>query len=413
MNTTSVSTSIWGACFLALALAFSGGLPERAAAQSFDPSGFVKSEYLYDTRQVVAARESEFHLYPARESDVTDTDNLGGFSFFSRLGLGIHDLPEALGGTVTGYFEADFFGPTNDEVSTFRLRRAFVKMAWENRAVLFGQEWSPLFTLAAFPRTVATTTGAPFQPFARQPQIRLTLKPGALRFIGAAAWQRDAFVDIAFNGTPGIKQQQFAALPAWHGHVQYHGEGGRVIGAGAYLKALRPIPTNDRFFTGAVQGYATIPTPTVDVRAKATYGADLTDHLMTGGYVYNVPTQEFHPLNIFSTWVDLNGKGTVAPGLYAGYLVNLGSREEVDTVPPGVDVVGPVVNSDATRAPTIDAIWRVAPRLNLNYGAVRFALELEVTSAQYASAVDGDFAPSGETNAVTNVRGNATVFLFF
>ncbi len=413
MNITTAPTSIWGACFFGLLLALGGSLAERSEAQSFDPSGFVKSEYLYDTRQVVAAREGEFHLYPARESDVTDTDNLGGFSFFSRLGLGINELPEALGGTVTGYFEADFFGPTNDEVSTFRLRRAFVKMAWDNREVLFGQEWSPLFTLAAFPRTVATTTGAPFQPFARQPQIRLTLKPGALRLIGAAAWQRDAFVDIAFDGTPGVKQQQFAALPAWHGHVQYHSDAGTVIGGGAYLKALRPIATNDRFFTGAVQGYATIPTPTVDVRAKATYGASLTDHLMTGGYVYNIRTEEFHPLNILSTWVDLNGKGTVAPGLYAGYLINLGSSENVNTVPPGLDFIGSVVNSDATRAPDIDTLWRLAPRLNLNYGAVRFALELEITSARYASAQDEDFAPSGDTGTVTNVRGNATVFLFF
>ena len=402
MNTTLNVTPPWVHCFFAAILVIAL-VPSRASAQSFDLSGFVKSEYLYDTRQVVAARDGEFHLYPAPKRENTDTDNLGGFAFFSRLGLGVDELPDALGGTVTGYFEADFFGPTSDEVSTFRLRRAFVKMAWENREVLFGQEWSPLFTLAAFPRTVATTTGAPFLPFARQPQVCLTLKPGALRLIGVAAWQRDAFADIPFDGTGGVKQQQMSAIPAWHGHVQYHGGNGTVVGGGAYLKALRPTATSDRFFTGAVQGYATIATSSVDLRAKATYGADLTDHLMTGGYVQNRTDADFHPLNLFSGWVDLNGKGTVAPGLFAGYLVNTGSS----------DAVGSSVNDDATRSPNIETLWRLSPRLNLNYGPVRFALELEVTSARYASAFDADYAPSGDTESVTNVRGNCTVFLFF
>lgn len=404
MHQQSVGTALRRSCFLALVTGFVlmlGG-PDRVQAQTFDFSGFVKSEYLYDTRQVVAARDGEFHLYPRPESEATDTDNLGGFTFFSRMRLGIGDLPDALGAEVTGYFETDFFGPTNDEVSTFRLRRAFVNMAWDDREVLFGQEWSPLFTLAAFPRTVATTTGAPFQPFARQPQIRLTLKPGNLRLIGAAAWQIDAFKDITFDGVSGIKQQQLAALPAWHGHVQYHAGSGTVVGGGAYLKALRPIATGDRFFTGAVQGYVTVNTSAATIRAKATYGADLTDHLMTGGYVYNTTRDEFYPLDIVSSWIDIDGKGTVAPGVYAGLIVNSGSADEV-----GTEVTA------ATRAPTIETLWRLAPRLNLNYGPVRFALELEATTAAYASGLDANYAPEGDTNAVTNLRGNFTVFLFF
>lgn len=400
---TNLKPTVSGVFCAVLCLLFVGSAPVTTLAQRVDLGGFVKSEYVYDTRQVAAARNGEFHLFPAPESDETATDNLGGFAFFSRLSMGLDELPEALGAQVTGYVEADFFGPTNDEVSTFRLRRAFAKMVWENREVLFGQEWSPLFTMAAFPRPVASTTGAPFQPFARQPQVRLTLKPGNLRLIGAAAWQIDAFVDIGFGGVSGIEQQQRSGLPAWHGHVQYHTGGGTVVGGGAYLKSLRPIATGDRFFAGAVQGYATFTTPSVDVRLKSTYGADLTDHLMPGGYVYSAAEDEFYPLDIFSSWIDLNGKGTVAPGLYAGYLTNLGSRDDV----------GSGAINEATRAPNIDTLWRLAPRLNLNYGALRFALELEVTSANYASTFDGNFTPAGDSETVTNVRSNFSVLLFF
>ena len=322
--------------------------------------------------------------------------------FFSRLNLAVSDLPDALGAEVTGYVESDFFGPNDDAVSTFRLRRAFVDLTWDNRSVLFGQEWSPLFTLAAFPQTIATTTGAPFQPFARHPQIRFTYAPGRLQFTGVAAWQRDAFADIPFDGTPGFQQQQRAALPGWHGHVQYHAGDRAMVGGGAHLKALQPEVTGDRFYTGAVQGYGTVMTSVVDLRLKATYGATLTDHLMTGGYVFSAETGDFHPLNLLSGWVDLDGHGTVAPGLFAGYLTNQGSAD-----PVGEDV------TEATRAPDIDVLWRVAPRLTLNYDALQFAFELEVTSAQYAERLDADFAPAGSTEAVTNVRGNVTVFLHF
>ena len=397
----------WGFGLLLLFLV----TPLTLWAQSFKVSGFIKAEYLYDTRQVVAARDGEFHLYPLPKSDATETDNLGAFVFFSRLGLNIGDLPQALGAQVSGYFEADFFGPNNGLESTFRLRRGFVRLSWEQAELLFGQEWSPLFTLAAFPRTVATTTGAPFQPFARQPQIRATLKGQGVRFIGALAWQRDAFQDISFNGVSGIKQQQLSALPALHTHLQLFSQGGSVVGAGAYLKSLRPEATGDRFFAWAVQGYFTLAGKGATLRGKVTYGGDLTDHLMTGGYVYAPGADRqgdyyagaFKPLQLLSGWVDIDGAGRVAPGLFVGYLVNQGASGDLD---------GPVV-ATAARAPNIKQLWRLAPRLNLNHGPVRFAFELEVTSAAYASRFDDRYKPIGDTEAATNVRGNFTVFLFF
>lgn len=380
-------------------------------AQSFKLSGFIKAEYLYDTRQVAAAREGEFHLFPLPRSEATETDNFGAFVFFSRLRLNIGELPQALGAQVTGYFEADFFGPNNGLESTFRLRRGFVRLIWDQAELLFGQEWSPLFTLAAFPRTVATTTGAPFQPFARQPQIRATLKGQGVRFIGALAWQRDAFQDISFNGISGVKQQQMAALPAVHAHLQLLGQGGNVIGTGTYLKSLRPVATGDRFFAWAAQAYFTLVGKNATLRGKVTYGGDLTDHLMTGGYVYAPSAQRqgdyytgaFKPLQVLSGWVDIDGTGQIAPGLFVGYLVNQGANGDLD---------GPVM-ATAVRGPNIKQLWRLAPRLNLNPGAVRFAFELEITSAAYARRFDARYKPIGDTETVTNVRGNFTVFLFF
>ena len=398
--------ALWGDVYAMLLLV--GGLilaPLGAQAQSFDFGGFVKAEYLYDSRQVVSAREGEFVFYPAPDSDATDVSNLGAFVFFSRLEVGIGDLPDVLGGEVSGFLDADFFGAAGENVSTLRLRRAFAKITWEDRELLFGQSWSPLFTAAAFPRTIATTAGVPFQPFARQPQIRFTYKPGSVHFIGLTAWQRDAFGDIEFRGVSGTKQQQQSGLPALHGHIQYHGE--RVmLGAGAYFRALRPIVTEDRFTTGAGQAYATVTTDAATIRAKATYGASLTGHLMTGGYVYNESENVFYPLNLLSTWIDVDGTGTLAPGVFAGYFTNKGSSDEVGNL---------AAITPAARGADIDYAWRVSPRLSLNYDALRFAFELEITSARYASAFDEDYAPAPADgdDPVTNVRSNFSVFLSF
>jgi len=400
-------------------------IPGAAVAQEVDEgptlevNGFIKSEYLYDTRQVVTARNEDFLLYPVEDAnpdgdDATDTDNLSGFQLFSRIGLGISDLPEALGAEVTGYMEADFFGPGTvpDDVgqeNIFRLRRAFANMVWEDREVKFGLEWSPLFTLGAYPHTVATEAGAPYNPFGRQPMVKFTLKPGNLRLVGITSWQFDAFREADFQGTNGLDQQQQSALPGLHGHIQYDGDNGFFAGAGGYIRWLRPVATGERFPLGAGTAYVAYDTDAFAVRAKGIYGST-RDHVMPGGYIYDAGadpngdfvSDAFSQLNTASGWFEIEKKGTVAPGLFLGYLTALGSSETVQ---------GSVIA--ATRTPDLKRVFDISPRLALNYGALRFAFEMQFTNATYAAALDENYAPSGDTDDVLNVRSNFTVFLFF
>jgi len=383
-----------------------------ATAQDVSFSGFVKSEYIYDTRQIVGAREADQLLYPApdpnpdSDDDAVDADNLLFFPFFSRLRISVDDLPEALGAEITGLFETDFYGPNNATLNTLRIRRLFAKMAWENREVVFGMEWSPLFTMAVTPQTVASATGAPFQPFARHPQIRYTAKTENLRVIGVLAQQRDAFVDAGPDG-PSAKPQQLAAIPGAHLHLQYV-QGATVVGGGAHYKWIRPFPTGYRFGAGAVQAYAKVGSEALEVRGKATFGGSMRDHLMMSGYVARSDGDDFDfkALNIVSGWLDVHKPGAVSPGIYLGYLQNLGTSDD------GLNA------SEWTffaRDPNIDHAWRVAPRLALNYGRLRFALEADITSALYASELDDALAPDAQDadEAVTNVRGNFSVFVFF
>lgn len=438
ISTQTRTLASWGGFAIAiLALLFL--LPQTAAAQEaeddgpqFDVGGFIKSEHFYDTRQVVTARNEDFLLYPVRDADpdgedITDADNLSSFQLFSRLSLGVSNLPQALGADVTGYMEADFFGPGTvpDDVgqeNIFRLRRAFANMVWENREVKFGLEWSPLFTLGAYPHTVATEAGAPYNPFGRQPMIKFTLKPGNFRLVGITSWQFDAFREADFNAgdnvesVNGIDQQQQSGLPGLHGHVQYDGDNGFFAGAGGYLRWLRPVATGERFALGAGTAYVAYDTDAFAVRAKGIYGST-RDHVMPGGYIYDAGadtngefvSDSFSQLNTASGWLELEKKGTFAPGLFLGYLTALGSSDTITNF--GANGTSNVIA--ATRSPDLQGVFDISPRLALNYGAMRFAFEMQFTNATYANSFDENYAPSGTTDDVLNVRSNFTVFLFF
>lgn len=355
-------------------------LPMRGAAQSVNLDGFVKSSYYYDTRQVVAARDVDFMLYPRPNDpdadDPNDRNNLGAFQLFSRLGLTVDDFEKSvLGAEVRGRVEADFFGPgTVDAVGEnfLRLRRGFVEMTWENRSALFGLEWSPLFTLGLHPRTVATEAGTPFNPFARQPMVKLTLTPSDnLRLIGVTAWQFDAFVDAPLANAPagsepqgGIDAQQQAAIPALHGHAQYVG-GNVTLGLGGYLKSLRPFPLGDRFFGGAGTAYAAYTGDRFVARGKVVYGS-VRDHVGIGGYLYDPAaaggddgsSDAFQQINTLGTWIEFEQPGTIAPGIFAGYLTNLGAADALDG--PLSDVAYATRGVDPGGA-SLASVWEVAP----------------------------------------------------
>ncbi len=434
----------WACFFFAFFFAVAAALlvpGQVSTAQSVGLSGFVKSSYYYDTRQVVAARDVDFMLYPAAKDpnakspgadDPSARDNLGAFQFFSRLGLRVDDFEQnVLGADVSGYVETDFFGPTGNVQNTLRVRRAFVKMAWDNRDAQFGMEWSPLFTLEAFPHTVASEAGTPFNPFARQPMIKLTLRPSeTLHLIGATAWQTDAFVDAGLSNAPngtdpqgGIDAQQQAAIPGLHGHAQYVTD--RVtLGLGGYLKALRPFPSGERFFGGAGTAYAAYSGDPLVVRGKLVYGT-VRDHIGIGGYLYDPAAAgddvgaagAFQQINTLSTWVEVEWvegekTGPIAPGIFAGYVTNLGAADALDGPTSGVAFATRGVDPTGE---SLASVWEVAPRLALNYGPMRFALEVQVTTAQYTARLDDHFAPdpTDDEEPITNVRGDFSVFLFF
>jgi hypothetical protein len=181
-------------------------------------SGFVKTDLLYDSRQTVNIREGHFLLFPKSALPDKEGRDLNAASSFNMLSIQTRLLgkltgPDAFGAKTSGLIETEFFGTSDGDINGFRLRHAYVKLNWATTEVLVGQFWHPMFVTESFPETVSFNTGAPFQPFNRSPQVRLTQTLGGWSLVATALAQRD----FPSNGPDGASWAR-AATSLLSGH---------------------------------------------------------------------------------------------------------------------------------------------------------------------------------------------------
>ena len=144
----------------------------------FELSGFVRADAFVDSRQTISLRDNAIIIAPTAKipdihsEDINDAANLTMVGFHTRLGGKVTGF-SVLGAKATGYFEGEFFGMSDNDINGFRLRHSFIKLDWENTSILFGQYWHPMACADIFP---SFSFGAPFMPYSRNPQFRITQK---------------------------------------------------------------------------------------------------------------------------------------------------------------------------------------------------------------------------------------------
>ncbi len=382
-------------------------------------SGFVKSDVFWNSRQSVAVREGHFYLYPKNElkdldgKDINAKSDFNILSIQTRLKLAITG-PNAFGAKTSALIEGAFFGTTNPDINGFRLRHAFAKLNWTNTELLVGQTWHPLFITSCYPGTVSFNTGAPFQPFTRNPQIRVTQKFDNFKIQLSAVSQRD------FQSTGPIgKSSTYLrnnVLPEMNLTLQYQkkyeSKNEFLAGISGGYKSLVPrIETDSLYKTDEkVGGFTTMAflkykSTDMTFKFEAFYGQETYNMTMLGGYVVKEVTDplrnfvEYTPINVMSFWTDMHTNGKkIQGGFFAGYTKNLGAGE---------DVSGPYYS----RGSDIAYVYRVSPRIIFNSGKMRFAGEVEMTTAGY-----GTKNSKGEVDDpkdVTNFRLLLGVYYFF
>ena len=387
---------------------------QEEAAVGITFSGFVKTDVFYDSRQTVAAREGHFALYPSPAvndtfgNDINKKANFNILSIQTRL-LGKITGPDAFGAKTSGLVEAEFFGTSDADVSGFRLRHAYLKMDWATSSLLIGQFWHPMFVAEMYPGVVSFNTGAPFQPFSRNPQIRFSYNITSVKVIVAAMSQRD----FQSNGPAGLSSSYLrnAVVPNLHAQLQYAHEG-TVLGCGVDWKMLTPrlvttrnVATDETISSTSVLGYAKFTLDPVTVKAEGTYGENVSDLFMLGGYALrSVDTgtgvERYSALKNVSVWGELSTGKEVEFALFAGYAKNLGADDNI-------------VGAAYGRGTDIDYLFRVSPRVVWTTGKVRFATEYEYTSAAYGTPNRLNKGKVESEKAVANNRLLVAAYYFF
>jgi len=375
-------------------------------------SGFVKNDFFFDSRQTVSAREGHFLLWPAAEKldangeDINAKSNFNFLAVQSRLTGKIYG-PDAFGAKTSGVIGADFFGQSNTNINLLRLRHAYGKLNWENTELLFGQTWNPMFVTGCFPGVISFNTGTPFQPFARNPQIRITQSIGRMKVVATAYSQRDY---ISAGGSVLLRN---SSTPAFHlgASVLKKGEPEILAGVGASYQTLVPRLQTGNYYAAnesvsgfLSQAYLKLHGSKLTIKVEGVYGQNTYDLLGISSFALisldpSTDHREYAPLNSMSVWSEVHTNGSkVQVGLFGGYTKNLGAGQTV------------MASTFGTRS-NIDYIYRIAPRILFNSGKMRFACELEYTSAAF-----GTYSDDGSVvNAipVSNLRLLIAAYYFF
>ncbi|HOG20329.1 MAG TPA: hypothetical protein PKW37_07810, partial [Salinivirgaceae bacterium] len=298
-------------------------------------SGFLRFDVWHDTRMVNATREDLFLFYPKNERlnsegiDLNHIDNTHASISASRLSSAI-TTPDVLNAKSSGVIEVDFYDANNAGLNVLRIRHAYFKFVWDKAEFIAGKTWHPLFVNEVYPDVVALDTGAPFQPFLRNPLILASynILP-SLKIIGAAITQRNK---AKVSHDPSASAPfHYSKIPNLHAQLQYKNRS-IVAGLAADFKRVRPsILTedktrfNDKYLNStAYMAYFKYTIGDFVFRAKAIKGQNMSELAMLGGYaveskdtITNVET--YTPYNHLYFWINPVYGKKYCIGLFAGY----------------------------------------------------------------------------------------------
>ncbi|MDP4116840.1 MAG: hypothetical protein Q8903_11935 [Bacteroidota bacterium] len=371
----------------------------------FELSGFVRADAFLDSRQTISLRDNAVMVVPAAKysdknfEDLNATPNLTMIGFNTRFAGKVTGV-EAMDAKVTGYFEGEFFGMADTDINGFRLRHAYVKFDWKNTSILFGQYWHPMFCTDIIP---SFSYAAPFIPYSRNPQIRITqnLNPNISMSLTAMT-ERDftsSGPDAANNPVKSNTFLKNAVLPMMDLQVLCKYEG-FLIGASADYKSLRPrlkaqdgTKTTEKInsFAGTIFGKINLAKDFV-FKYQGVYGQNIGNLTMAGGYaISGIDSTKFTNTNTASGWAEFCYGSKVAYNLFLGYSKNLGSVDNTNG-----KYFGFLTN--------VNDIVRIAPNVSFYFSKVKITTELDYTSASYGNIETNNKSKIIDTYRVENYR---------
>jgi len=375
--------------------------------------GFVRNDFYINSRQNFEVLDGLFSIFPkpvdinTNGKDKNAVPNAEMLSVATRLGIDFRGTP-IMGAKSTAKIECDFAG-ISTSYYLIRIRQAYLKLNWEKTELLVGQTWHPLFG-SVLPTVPSLNTGSPFQPFNRSPQVRAKhMLTNELSVIGSVNYQMQYMSQGPLGASPSYLKNAllpdiFVGLESKSKHW--------ISGVGFDTKTLK---INDASLTsGSAVAYTQYADNQLQIKAKAIYGQNLSDHLMIGGYgISNESTTNnivYTNFNTLSSWLNLVYGTKVQTGIFVGFSQNLGTNENLN-----IDAAGKITAYGygfyADTQQLMDRIYRIAPHITYNLSNFKLGFEYELTSADYGK-IQGNGRIENSSTA-TNHRAMATISYIF
>lgn len=375
--------------------------------------GFVRNDFYINSRQNFEVLDGLFSIFPkpvdinTNGKDKNAVPNAEMLSVATRLGIDFRGTP-IMGAKSTAKIECDFAG-ISTSYYLIRIRQAYLKLNWEKTELLVGQTWHPLFG-SVLPTVPSLNTGSPFQPFNRSPQVRAKhMLTNELSVIGSVNYQMQYMSQGPLGASPSYLKNAllpdiFLGLESKSKHW--------ISGVGFDTKMLK---INDaRLSSGSAVAYTQYADNQLQIKAKAIYGQNLSDHLMIGGYgISNESTTNnivYTNFNTLSSWLNLVYGTKVQTGIFVGFSQNLGTNENLNIDAAGI-ITAYGYGFYADTQQLMDRIYRIAPHITYNLSNFKLGFEYELTSADYGK-IQGN-GRIENSSAATNHRAMATISYIF
>jgi hypothetical protein len=383
--------------------------------------GFIRTDYIFDTRKSYQVREDNLNLYPLdkvldiKGEDLNATGSYNFLSIVSRVGVKIK-APDVWGAKIYGDLEGDFFGNTEASIGLIRLRHAYVTMDWKKTSLTMGQTWYPAFVPEIFPSVANFNTGIMFNPFGWASQIKVKHNfTKELSFAVTLYREREFTTATAAGGTQNSASTN-SPVPSIHGQFQFKNTNW-LAGFGVEYKSLQPLTeyaptsttkakTTEKVNSTSFVGFVKYNNDDFYIKAYGISGGNMINFVMLGGFVgYSNPLQpeKYEATKTSSYWVDIASNGKkIAPGLFLGYSSNDGNSKK--GLSAGEIVKYYVRGIYGNRI--VDNVWRASGRVEFKHKKFKITPELEYTAATWG---DLDILANGKAKAnkvnVGNYRG--------
>jgi len=402
---------------LTLCLSIIYSVKAQKSGYEYSIYGFVRGELYCNSRSNIEGVDGLFYLYPkdvlpdADGKDLNAYSNGSFYTFATRLGLDMKG-PDVGAAKVSAKIETDF-GGTNNINFMLRIRQIYLKLAWDKgSSLLLGQAWHPMFG-EVMPNMLNLSTGSPFQPFNRSPQLNFQHATKHLKLTASALYQL-----VYLSTGPAGKTENYTkngVLPELYLGADYK-NGNFLFGGGADMISLKPrteatansgvYRVNERITSFSYELHTKYTYNIFQISGKTLIAENQTHNTMLGGFGVTATDprtgkQEYTPFRHSTSWLNVVIGKEYQGSLFAGFTKNLGVSEKLESA-------GKLYGTG------LDIDKLLTLNFCLSYNLPHWKLGAEYTnSTAWYGKTDIEDGKSKDTHDVTNHRIEAVFMYYF